>query len=221
MTLGPLALAMALSLGQDPLVRALKVASNDYHEAIAHAVELVDPLEERPWLGEELYRICLRESRCGQFGSPGLHEVDGWTGVRAYQRAVQRGRLEPDTCPGHSLEGRGARQFATRGGWGTNAARGLRYLDGCHGPEELDEPRVAALVAARMLVGCRECTCSDRAALWVGRGTMLARPAWSWGRKSRVSSVLAHCGPRGTRLYALAQLLESPSRLLSWFRIRW
>ena len=201
-----------------PLVaRAYRVATPEYREAIEAAYLEVDPEGDRPWWRHELYRICLRESRCGQYGTPGVHRRDSWTGRKSYARAVERGRLDPEGCPEHRLGERAHAEFSTRGGWGMNAARGLHLLGGCRGPETLDTPATAARVAALTLATCevdrRPCTCSEHTALWVGAGRLRARPLLAWTTKSRVSTVAVQCG-RGVALgYLYAELLALPGRV--------
>lgn len=208
------------------VVAAWRMAAPEYHEAIEAAYADVDPDGERPWWRWELYRVCKRESRCGQYGSPGLHVADGWTGRKSYARAVERGRLDPEECPDHRLGERSPAEFATRGGWGMNAARGLRYLDRCAGPEALDVPASAALVAARAIAACevdrRQCTCSEHTAMWVGAGVLRDRPLLvnvrrdkrgrlEWG-KSRLSTVWRQCGRDVAAAYVLAEVLRAPAR---------
>lgn len=92
-----------------------------------------------------LVAIVARESR----GYPvAIHDRDAW------RRAVAVGWLDPERCehhrdrPGH---------WSTRGPAGLMAAYHVRYLDRpCAPPEVLDDPRVAAEVAARKwLAVCR------------------------------------------------------------------
>jgi len=201
----------------DPLEVAHRIATPEYREAIEAAMAEVDPEGEHPDWADQLYRICKRESRCGQDGSPGAHAADSWAGRRTYARAVERGRLDPVGCLAHRLEGRTTARFSTRGGWGLNAALWLWQLGPCEAPEELDKPHVSALVAARMLAWChrgrRPCTCSEHTALWVGAGILRARPLVSWLRKSRVSTVAGQCGDETALAYLLAEVLREP---LSW-----
>ncbi len=226
--MGSLVLALALVLAVDPAVlelerqglprvaRAYRVATPEYREAVEAAYDEVDPEQLRPWWRHELYRICLRESRCGQYGTPTVHPGDSWTGPKSYARAVERGRLDPEGCPEHRLGERTQAEFATRGGWGMNAARGLHHLGGCRGPEALDVPANAARVAALTLATCerdrRPCTCSEHTALWVGAGRLRGRPLLSWAAKSRVSTVAVQCGRSIALGYLLAELLAAPGR---------
>ena len=207
------------SRGLDRVAAAYRVADPSYREAISNAVQIVDPDGERPWLTHELWRICMRESRCGQYGSPGVHGRDSWTGERSYARAVQRGRLDPEHCAEHRLDGRTVEDFSTRGGFGQNAARALRWLGPCAPPEALDNPQAAALAAAWTLVKCerdgRACTCSERAALWIGRGILDGRPLISRSGRSRFGSVAVQCGDLGGWAYLVREILIAYSRLAS------
>ena len=216
-----LELALALALGGDPAVaRAEKNAAPAYAEGIDAALLEVDPEGLRPWWRDELWRVCWRESKCGAFGHVGMHAADGWTGAKSHARAVERGRLDPDACPAHSLDERSPAEFATRGGFGQNAARGVGLLGSCVAPEALDDPRVAARLAALTLAGCvvgeRECTCSEHTAIWSGAARLASRPLFSWWRKSRFATVRSQCGGSVARAYALAQLLTLPLRLPIW-----
>jgi len=209
-----------------PLVaRAYRVATPEYREAIEAAYAEVDPEQTRPWWRHELYRICMRESRCGQYGTPTVHPGDSWTGPKSYARAVERGRLDPEACPEHRLGERTQAEFATRGGWGMNAARGLHLLGGCRGPEELDVPASAARIAALTLATCevdgRPCMCSEHTALWVGAGRLRGRPLLAWGAKSRVSTVAVQCGRSVALGYLLAEVLAAPARLAQAGWCRW
>jgi len=211
--------------GLPKVARAYRVATPAYREAIEAAYAEVDPEQLRPWWRHELYRICLRESRCGQYGTPGVHPRDSWTGRKSYARAVVRGRLDPEDCPEHRLGERGPEEFATRGGWGMNAARGLHLLGGCKGPATLDIPANAARIAALTLAACevdgRPCMCSEHTALWVGAGRLRSRPLLAWGAKSRVSAVAVQCGRSVALGYLLAEVLVAPARLARAGWCRW
>lgn len=227
---------------------ARAIASDEHGRAIAAALRAVDPDGLHPGWADELYRICRRESRCGQYGHVRKHAGDSWTGARSYLWAVVRGRLSPKTCDAHRLRNyapvlrelrqwerehghehaarseiealplgtRRASDFATRGGWGMNAARGVEHLGTCVGPEALDEPKAAALVAAREFAACevdgRACTCSEHTALWVGRGRWSSRPLVSRSRKSKWSTVAVQCGRAYAAAFVVAETARAPVR---------
>ena len=175
------------------VARAYRAASDEFREAIPAALAIVDPGGKYPEWELELWRICWRESKCGRFGRVSSHRGDRWAGRIVYADAVDRGRLRPDKCPEHRV-GDGADRtpgdFSTRGGFGTMAAGNLWHLakrleQDCVGPEALDEPANAALVAAGIFANCRRwdgepgaryrrtCTCQEHAIRWMGRGKWL------------------------------------------------
>ncbi|MAF30563.1 MAG: hypothetical protein CL819_15355 [Croceicoccus sp.] len=115
-----------------------------------------------------------------------------------------------------------ARDFATRGGFGQNAARNLRRLGECVPPTALDEPLNAARVAATTFDECkvwdddptrpgyrakRHCTCVEHTARWVGVGQWKTRPMFSFfGGKTKYRSIRKQCGERSAAVYALRSM---------------
>jgi len=83
--------------------------------------------------------------------------------------------------------------FSTRGGWGQNAARAVRFVGECAPPTVMDDPDVAALVAAKTIANCRVdgrlCTCSEHVPKWVGAGAFASRSI-----RSQFHSVQRQCG---------------------------
>ncbi len=100
-----------------------------------------------------------------------------------------------------------ARDFATRGGFGQNAARALHKLGECVAPSAMDDPRNAALVAAKTIAGCDKrgnlCSCADHVSMWVGAQRWQKRPVFAWSGKSKYKSLRAQCGEH----YALRRSL--------------
>jgi len=229
-----LALSAALSTAEardrGHLRRSARAATPEYLEAIAEASRLAPPGEREAW-GEELLRICRRESWCGRYGVVRVHEIDGWVGPRAYLGAWRSGKLSPETCSDHRLRDYGpiyrlaktsereaisslpignfsARDFSTRGGFGTNAARGVSVLGDCVPPTALDIPKNAARVAVEKFRVCGDrCDCSDHVAMWVGVGIWKRRPLMSVFERSRVDSVRVQCGERAALTYVLRELI--------------
>jgi len=180
--------------------RAQRVADDWYRDAIETAAEEVG----RPDLALELWRICRRESRCGQYGTPGVHERDAWVGRRVHARAVERGLLDPDRCEEHRItDARPARAFATRGGFGQIAAYSIYRLEpylapgGCVAPEVLDQVGSAALSAVLAMVEVDPWgqelrpTCPDRLSAWAGAGKVA-----TWSNRERRRRMARQCGPQ-------------------------
>lgn len=205
-----LRLAIAIGLGWfrpatpvdtlEDVERTKRVAAPVYHEAIAEAVEDVG----RPDLAPMLWRICRRESWCGRYGVTKVHARDAWVGGQAYRARVARGDLDPEACAAHRLTAdRPAWAFATRGGFGQIAAGVLHALGPCVGPEALDDPKLAALAAARTAAACkrwdgeagnryrRPCTCRELARRWTGGGRWDARTNLEQRR-----ATVRQCGPQ-------------------------
>lgn len=223
-------LQMMVTDGDRTADRVRRVASNDYIAAIEAA-----PVG--PETRDELYRICRRESWCGRYGKWD-HSVDSWTGVPSYVSAVARHRLDPEQCPSHRLDNyqlvaahaaaQGREElseallelplgthtphdFATRGAYGMNASRALRFVGTCADPDDLDVAALATRAAIGTLSACKRkgqpCTCADHTALWVGRGTFEGRPLFGpSGKKSRYSSVVIQCGRWSAIDYAVAEI---------------
>lgn len=124
----------------------------------------------RPDLGVELAEICMRESRCQSIA---IHKNDTPHAASMYRKAVAREWLTPSTCPAHNAHGeKDTRRFGVRGAYGTSAAYTLHHLGGCHPPEVLDIPVVAAIAAIkRMQYQCGKhgaCTKQARRRMWAG-----------------------------------------------------
>lgn len=112
--------------------------------------------------------------------------------------------------------------FATRGGWGQNAARALHRLGACTPPDALDDPARAALVAARTLASCRRwdgprgnrtrrsCTCPEHTARWVGVGRFPNLPL-----HRRWAAVRRQCGEDTAWSYVRTELVGEPTWLLT------
>lgn len=229
-----LALSAALSAAEDRdrdyLRRAARVATPEYRAAIAEASRLAPPGKRGQWRAE-LLRICRRESWCGRYGVVRVHDIDGWVGPRAYLGAWRSGKLSPETCSAHRLRDYApvsriakaeerevisalpsgnfsARDFSTRGGFGTNAARGVSVLGECVPPTALDTPKNAARVAVEKFKACGEsCGCPDHVALWVGVGAWKRRPLVSLFDRSRFDSVRVQCGESEALRYVLRELV--------------
>jgi hypothetical protein len=115
-----------------------------------------------------------------------------------------------------------ARDFATRGAWGQNAARALHRLGRCTPPDALDDPHHAAMAAARTLASCRRwdgpegdrrrrsCTCPEHTARWVGVGRFPKLPI-----TRRFAAVKRQCGEREAWSYVRRELLGDPGSLLT------
>jgi len=152
----------------------------------------------RPELGEELERVCMRESRCKPIG---IHDLDGWAGRRFYSRAVAEGWLQPETCKEHAppADREEAMRWTTRGSFGGAAAymlHRLPELGECAPPEVLDHPGPAALAAARFALSCdnyfkHPCTCQDRTRLWMGPGRWQRLSYYERRRRTE-----RQCGPQ-------------------------
>lgn len=199
--------------------RAWRMATDQVREAIDAAYLDVDPGLERPWWRAELYLICARESRCGQYGLVGLHGNDAPTSDRldtvaslgAWAAEVKRGRLDPESCELHSYM---PREWGTRGMFGGNAARGVARLEQCVGPSVMDDPTVAAWVAAQEIAACEswagdpgqrrrvKCSCSGHTRLWVGAGVWEGRSLWQ-----RTRSIRRQCGTGAAGVYLAAHTL--------------
>lgn len=145
MTLGPVALAMALTLSPPAAGRwALRAVGFD--PAIR---------DGRRDLGEQLERISYRESIGGRgpreteadawrrSAGVGIHVRDAAASRRVWRKMVRRGELEPSCQP--YVDG----AWATRGPWGLMAALHARWMPACFEPHWFDIPLVSALVAAR------------------------------------------------------------------------
>jgi len=115
-----------------------------------------------------------------------------------------------------------ARDFATRGAWGQNAARALHRLGRCTPPDALDDPSHAALAAARTLASCRRwdgpegarkrrsCTCAEHTARWVGVGRFPKLPI-----TRRFAAVKRQCGEDAAWSYVREELVGDPGSLLT------
>lgn len=116
--------------------------------------------------------------------------------------------------------------FATRGGFGMNAARGLRRLGQCVAPTSLDDPKNAALVAAKAIASCetwdgpkgrrykRPCTCVDHTRRWVGGGRFDARSlVGQW------KTVERQCGPAIASEFAYERTTALLKRIWTYVRI--
>ena len=154
----------------------------------------------------ELRNVCSRESFCHVFGEISIHELEerpAWvrrTGEKWWRGAVKRGFLD-ENCPLHAL-GEPERWY-NRGPFALQAGRHLRYLEGCRGPEAMDEPEAAALAyvanAERLCEKRQKCTCEERAPLFFGALLYQNRSPWA-----QVQSIARQCGPRPWPIYALA-----------------
>ncbi len=205
-----------------------RIAAPEYHRAIERAVARAPKSRARQWRAE-LFRICRRESWCGRYGVVRVHAIDGWVGPRAWLGAWKTGKIDPENCEGHRLADyspvlkiagdyaekistlpRGkfsARDFATRGGFGTNAARGVSVLGECVSPIALDSPANAAKVAVEKFVACGDaCSCSDHVTMWVGVGAWKSRPLVSATERSRYDSIRAQCGEAEAIRYVIGEL---------------
>jgi len=139
-TLGPLALAVALSLSPPAAARVALLA-------IGVSPEVPDG---RRTIGEQLEHICQRESRCtsapARSARVGVHVRDAAMSLRVWRKMVGRGELDPDCQP--YIDG----AWSTRGPWGLMAALHARWMPACYQPEWFDVPLVSAIVAARKYV---------------------------------------------------------------------
>ena len=155
MTLGPLALALALSLSPPAAGRFALLALG-----VQPSVR-----DGRRDLGEQLERIAHRES-IGQQGREtdvdawrrsarvGIHVRDAASSWRVWRKMVGRGEFDPACQP--YIEG----GWSTRGPWGLMAALHARWLPECYQASWLDVPLVSALVAARKYL--EQCEGSER-----------------------------------------------------------
>lgn len=118
------------------LVRVAKAyinASDAYRAGIARAYAEADPAGAHPeWL-HEVWRICHRESWCGKWGTPKVHEEDGWAGAQVWAGAAVRGKLDPVGCEEHRLSDYGPVRKRTdvlvkRGRWGSKRAAKVHAL---------------------------------------------------------------------------------------------
>jgi hypothetical protein len=136
-TLGPVALALALSLSPPAAARWALLA------------EGLDPaaMDGRRDLAGQLERICQRESRCASSPSTsarvGIHVRDAASSRRVWRKMVRRGAIDPECQPYE------AGAWSTRGPWGLMAALHARWLPRCYQAHWLDVPLVSAIVAAR------------------------------------------------------------------------
>lgn len=194
------AFALTTLLTLPPLDAAAKpahrLATPEVREAIDTAIATAGGRVE-PWWRSELYLICKREGRCGAEGLVGVHGNDApGRARRAYDKAVARGMLSPDTCPAHAWR---PDAWGTRGLFGMLAAYHVGRVLECAGPEALDDPATAARLAVDRLIACPRslgqtaCSCVDHTRLWVGIGTWRGRPLV--GAHSRLASVAKQCGP--------------------------
>lgn len=127
-----------------------------------------------------------------------------------------------------------AKDFATRGGFGQNAARNLRVLGECVAPTTLDDPLHAAMLAAKTFDECkvwapdpdrpgrkrqRHCTCEEHVRVWVGVGRWDDRPLVTpFSRaKSRYGSVRMQCGEEAAGAYLFSEIAEPTLFVLSLF----
>jgi hypothetical protein len=185
--------------GAIDVAKVYSIASDEYREAIAAAVSVIDPDRKHPEWELELWRICKRESWCGAYGPVTVHERDGWAGKNAYTRSVRKGLLDPEECPDHSLENHLYSDFSTRGGFGQIFAYHGWRLGWCTAPEAFDDPKLAAYAALHAIATCavyedgrrRACTCQDHAISWVGPGR------WAkWTHARRRVTLQRQCGPQ-------------------------
>lgn len=99
-----------------------------------------------------LLHVCERESGCRALG---VHRVDAGAGAVHWRIAVRGGALHPSRCRAHAL-GERAREWSTRGPFGSVAAYSVRYLpaplDCIAPPSVLDVPIVSALAAGWRMV---------------------------------------------------------------------
>jgi hypothetical protein len=217
-------LAIAPPSEAPPLAeRAWRMATDEVREAIDAAYLFVDPEQARPWWRAELYLICAREGRCGQYGLVGLHgndyplanpADDTAASLGAWLHEVDRGRLDPETCDEHSYT---PREWGTRGLFGLNAARGVARLEQCVGPEALDDPATSARIAALELAACDRwvgapgarrkvlCTCSEHTRLWMGAGVWANRSIFALRR-----SIERQCGRSASWIWFARKTLGLP-----------
>ena len=172
----------------------------------------------------QLDPVQCEEHRLSDYG-PVLAALDRWEARYGRRRAEARAKIE-----GLEHGEWTARDFATRGGFGQNAARHLHYLGECVAPSALDDPANAALAAAHTLQECRvwddnperpgrrmqrECTCDEHVSQWVGGGIWNQRPLFSLFGKSRFSSVQTQCGPKEAVRYTVGSLLSLAFRVIT------
>lgn len=185
LTILALLAANPLPPSPQPLVSQAAARIREVHQAI-------DAATENPDWRAELRRLCRRESGCNQWGRVGLHACDAQPvrGRNFWGGLVRRGRLRPHECPEHELGD--PKRWNTSGAFG-QAATGVWMLDGCHSPEEMEDPFVAAEVAVETWERMCErgwCSCTDHARVWAGVGR------WRyWPATRRLKSAVGLCGP--------------------------
>lgn len=123
---------LAVSPGEAPkgVEFAYKNSGAPYREAIPRAYQEADPEGNHPEWEVELWRICHRESWCGKWGTPKIHNKDGWAGSQVWAANVLKGRLNPRTCAEHRLQDyrpvrRAVRRLVKRHRWSEKRANKL------------------------------------------------------------------------------------------------
>ena len=163
------------------------------------------------WTGAQSYAFAVRS---GKLNPASCHSHR----LRSYDRVLsalgrwekKRERKMPELrsqlrgLPAGEYE---ARDFATRGGFGQNAARALHKIGECVAPSAMDNPTHSALVAAKTIAACdrpgKPCECADHVSIWVGAKRWENRSVFSFSGKSKYKSLKAQCGER----YAMRRAL--------------
>jgi hypothetical protein len=170
---------------------AAQARVNAVYDAIDRAT---DDLEMRA----ELRRRCKIESWCNWYRVKAVHQGDSSLGRKRWRRAVDRGLLDPDSCPEHEL-GETRDEWAwwsTVGSFGNVSSYVVRFEGKCVHPREMADPKVAArLAVAHAKLLCRRhkaCSCPARARWWAGPGR------WDrWWPSKRLARTERVCGPQG------------------------
>lgn len=201
-------------LAFDPILASPRPRSLEARERVNEVYTAIDAATENPEWRAELRRLCKRESWCNRWSRVGLHACDAQParGRNFWGGSVQRGKLRPEECPEHELGD--PKRWNTMGAFG-QAGTGVWMLDGCHAPEEMEDPNVAADVAVHTFERmCAKgwCECTDHARVWAGVGR------WrSWPETRKLRSSVGLCGARPAWLWLGAgvydTLVWTPMRL--------
>lgn len=177
----------------------LKVRAPGATERVERVYAAIDAATDDPNLRVELRNVCARESFCGAFGDPEIHELKSrpeWarkTGARWHASGVRKGHLDPLECPEHDLGDEPA-DWYNRGHFALVASSAFRYFDECLPPSALDDPFISAKAyvanADRLCREQRRCTCEERAPVFFGLGLWNKRTPWR-----KMTTLARQCGP--------------------------
>ena len=139
------------------MLRALLIiAASQLRSPVLAGRVVVALLGMHPEVGDDLERICWRESRCQ--ADVGIHVRDSYLSRGAWLGQVRLGHLDPE-CQPYS-DG----MWATRGPHGLSAAAHWQYLPACYQPAWMDNVWVSSWVAARK--HARKCGAGCDSIVW-------------------------------------------------------